>query len=54
MNTRRIMMCGFNPAKDQDGRAAGAAVIRLAPRNAYQMVGLRRPQYNPLSALRAG
>lgn len=53
MMTRRLMQCGFNPAKDTDGRATGCSTIRLARRNAYEMVGLRRPQYSPLAALRA-
>ncbi|MEM1057761.1 MAG: hypothetical protein AAGK14_00815 [Verrucomicrobiota bacterium] len=53
MLTRRIMLCGFNATKDQDGRTEGAAVIRLARRNAYEMVGLRRPHYNPMAAPRA-
>lgn len=53
MITRRIMLCGFNSSKDTDGRATGSTAIRLARRNAYEMVGLRRPHYSPSATLRA-
>ena len=49
--TRRHLMYGFNPTKDTTGRPVGASVVKLARRNAFEMVGLRRPQA-PVGMLR--
>lgn len=45
----RHMMYGFNPNKDTTGRPVGAAVVKLTRRNAYELVGLRRPK--PLAGM---
>lgn len=39
----RKFFCGFSPTKDSNGQTAGAAVIKFKPRNAYELLGLRRP-----------
>jgi hypothetical protein len=39
----RKFFCGFTATKDANGQPAGAAVIKLKPRNAYELLGLRRP-----------
>jgi hypothetical protein len=45
---RRQMQVGFDGTKDADGQAKGSAVVRLVRRNAYELVGLRRPQWSPM------
>jgi hypothetical protein len=40
---RRYLHYGFSPAKDSGGQPVGAAVLRLARRNAYERIGLKRP-----------
>jgi hypothetical protein len=40
---RRQMAYGFAAEKDGQGQVIGASVVRLARRNAFEMVGLRRP-----------
>lgn len=39
----RKFFCGFTPAKDANGQPTGAAILKLKPRNAYELLGLRRP-----------
>jgi hypothetical protein len=39
----RVFCFGFNPAKGSDGKPKGQAAIKLRPRNAYELLGLRRP-----------
>jgi len=40
---RRQMVYGFEEEKDGEGQVIGASVVRLARRNAFELVGLRRP-----------
>jgi hypothetical protein len=46
--TRRKMPIGFSTQRDQEGHVIGAIAVRLAPRNAYELVGLRRPVRRPM------
>jgi hypothetical protein len=46
-HARRQMFCGFCSAKDSDGHVLGASMVRLARRNAFELIGLRRPQLEP-------
>lgn len=39
----RVYCFGFNPAKTADGKPQGHAAIKIRPRNAYEIMGLRRP-----------
>lgn len=41
---RRQLMYGFNTTKDTTGRPLGASVVKLAKRNAFELIGLRRPK----------
>lgn len=47
----RKFFCGFNPAKDPNGQPTGAAILKLKPRNAYELLGLRRPPRPALGKL---
>jgi hypothetical protein len=40
---RRQLVYGFAVEKSGDGQVIGASVVRLARRNAFELVGLRRP-----------
>ncbi len=40
---RRQMVYGFAAEKDGEGQVIGASVVKLARRNAFEMVGLKRP-----------
>jgi hypothetical protein len=40
---RRQMVYGFAAEKDGEGQIIGASVVKLARRNAFEMVGLKRP-----------
>jgi len=40
---RRQMVYGFEAEKDGEGQVIGASVVKLARRNAFELVGLRRP-----------
>jgi hypothetical protein len=40
---RRQLAYGFAAEKDGDGQVIGSSVVRLARRNAFELVGLRRP-----------
>jgi hypothetical protein len=39
----RKFFIGLTPTKDANGKPSGSAVIELKPRNAYELLGLRRP-----------
>jgi hypothetical protein len=41
--TRRVMAYGFNADRDAQGEMAGASLVRLVKKNAYELMGLRRP-----------
>jgi hypothetical protein len=40
---RRQLVYGFEAEKDGEGQVIGASVVKLARRNAFELVGLRRP-----------
>jgi hypothetical protein len=40
---RRQLVYGFAAEKDGEGQVIGASVVRLARRNAFELVGWRRP-----------
>jgi hypothetical protein len=40
---RRQLVYGFESEKNQEGQVIGASVVKLARRNAFELVGLRRP-----------
>ena len=42
----RLYCFGFSPSRASDGRPKGHAAIKIRPRNAYELMGLRRPR-NP-------
>jgi hypothetical protein len=44
---RRQLVYGFRAEKDEGGQVIGASVVRLARRNAFELVGLRRPALVP-------
>jgi hypothetical protein len=44
---RRQLVYGFEGEKDGEGQVVGASVVRLARRNAFELVGLRRPALAP-------
>lgn len=39
----RVFCFGFSPTKGSDGKPQGHAAIKIRPRNAYELLGLRRP-----------
>jgi hypothetical protein len=39
----RLFRFGFNPAKGSDKNPQGHAAIKIRSRNAYELLGLRRP-----------
>lgn len=39
----RLFFFGFNTGKTRDGKPSGHATIKIRPRNAYELLGLRRP-----------
>jgi hypothetical protein len=41
----RVFCFGFSPVKGSDGKPQGHAAIKLRPRNAYELLGLRRPAH---------
>ncbi len=43
--SRRQLSYGFQEEKDRDGEVVGDSVVRLARRNAFELVGLRRPTF---------
>jgi hypothetical protein len=40
---RRQLVYGFEAEKDGEGQIIGSSVVKLARRNAFELVGLRRP-----------
>ena len=44
---RRQLIYGFEAEKDGDGEVIGTSVVKLARRNAFELVGLRRPALVP-------
>jgi hypothetical protein len=40
---RRQLVYGFEPEKDGEGQVIGSSVVKLARRNAFELVGLKRP-----------
>ena len=40
---RRQLVYGFETEKDGEGQVIGASVVKLARRNAFELVGLKRP-----------
>jgi hypothetical protein len=40
---RRQLVYGFEMEKDGEGQVIGASVVKLARRNAFELVGLKRP-----------
>jgi len=44
---RRQMVYGFEAGKDGEGEIIGSSVVKLARRNAYELIGLRRPALAP-------
>lgn len=45
--SRRKFPVGFSPIKDSSGTMQGHGTLVLPRRNAYQMIGLRRPAKEP-------
>ena len=44
----RSFFFGFHAGKVGDGKSHGHATIKIRPRNAYELLGLRRPAGNTL------
>ena len=44
---RRQLVHGFEAEKDGEGEIIGSSVVKLARRNAFELVGLRRPVLAP-------
>jgi hypothetical protein len=44
---RRQMVYGFEAEKDSEGQIIGSSVVKLARRNAFELVGLKRPTLAP-------
>lgn len=44
---RRQMIYGFQAEKDSEGQTLGTSVVKLARRNAFELVGLKRPALEP-------
>lgn len=44
----RSYFFGFHTGKNGDGKSAGHATIKIRPRNAYELLGLRRPVGNTI------
>jgi hypothetical protein len=44
---RGQMVYGFEAEKNGEGEIIGSSVVRLAKRNAFELVGLRRPALVP-------
>ena len=40
---RRQLVYGFEAEKDAEGQIIGSSVVKLARRNAFELVGLKRP-----------
>ncbi len=46
------MAFGFSRERDDAGQTVGWAVLQLARRGAFEVLGLRRPAFRPLPRLR--
>ena len=44
---RRQLVYGFEAEKDGEGQVIGSSVVKLARRNAFELVGLKRPTLAP-------
>jgi hypothetical protein len=44
---RRQLVYGFQEEKDSSGEIVGSSVVKLARRNAFELVGLKRPTLAP-------
>jgi hypothetical protein len=44
---RRQLVYGFESEKDGEGQIIGSSVVKLARRNAFELVGLKRPALAP-------
>jgi hypothetical protein len=44
---RRQLVYGFEAEKDGEGEIIGSSVVKLARRNAFELVGLKRPALAP-------
>jgi hypothetical protein len=44
---RRQLVYGFEAEKDAEGQIVGSSVVKLARRNAFELVGLKRPALAP-------
>src|SRR5271163_3184912 len=44
---RRQLVYGFESEKDAAGEIVGSSVVKLARRNAFELVGLKRPAFAP-------
>ena len=44
---RRQLVYGFAAEKDAEGQVIGSSVVKLARRNAFELVGLKRPALVP-------
>jgi len=44
---RRQLVYGFEAEKDAEGQIIGSSVVKLARRNAFELVGLKRPSLAP-------
>jgi len=44
---RRQLVYGFEAEKDAEGQVIGSSVVKLARRNAFELVGLKRPSPAP-------
>ena len=40
---RRKIHFGFSFKRESDGAAQGIGVVKIKPRNAYELLGLRKP-----------
>jgi hypothetical protein len=44
---RRQLVYGFEAEKDGEGQIIGSSIVKLARRNAFELVGLKRPALAP-------
>jgi hypothetical protein len=44
---RRQLVYGFAAEKDAEGQVIGSSVVKLARRNAFELIGLKRPAPAP-------
>jgi hypothetical protein len=51
---RRQMVYGFEAEKNGAGEIIGSSVVRLARRNAFELIGLKRPTLAPAWRWKSG